>query len=108
MDKEINPHKEGYVGVTSKTKEERLLDHSKGNRKRSKVRKAIDKYDDIGVIQLHAGTVSECLEHEANYRPDQNIGWNIAKGGGLPPMMNERTAKKISNTLKDTKRSIES
>ena len=103
-----DPHKEGYIGVTTKSLEERLSWHAKYNKKRSRVRKAIDKYDDIEIVQLHSGSEKICLEIEETYRPVPNVGWNIVKGGGLPPLMNEKTAKKISQTLKDTKRSVES
>ena len=96
-----NPLNEGYVGVTSKSIQERFEEHSKNVYKKSHVKKAIDLYDDIIVSELYEGSEEQCLIMEASYRPDENIGWNIAKGGSVPPMMNEQTAKKISNTLKE-------
>ena len=103
-----DPKKEGYIGVTNKSLEERFEFHSKYVKKRSHVNKAIDKYDDIDIVLLHTGTDEECLQMEHDLRPRENIGWNIAKGGGVPPMMNKKTAAKISQTLKGRKRSPES
>ena len=103
-----DPKTEGYIGVTNKSLEERFRVHSKYVKKRSHVNKAIQKYDDVDIVLLHEGTDEECLRMEHNLRPKENIGWNIAKGGSVPPMMNEETARKIAQTLKGRKRSAES
>ena len=95
-----NPYSQGYIGVTSFSIQERFEQHSKNIYKKSIVKKAIDKYDDIEIIELYSGNEIECLKLENHYRPDELIGWNMAIGGGYPPRMNEDTAKKISNTLK--------
>lgn len=95
-----DPYNEGYIGVTNLSIQERFEQHSKNVYKKTVVKKAIDKYGDIEIVQLHNDTEKECLFLEEHYRPKECIGWNIAKGGGYPPMMNEKTAEKISATLK--------
>lgn len=95
-----DPHKEGYVGVTDLTIQQRFEQHSKNTKYKSVVHKAIHKYDDIEIVALHETNADECLRLEEEYRPTELIGWNIAKGGGYPPKMNKDTAKKISETLK--------
>ena len=96
----IDPYKEGYIGVTDLSIQKRFEQHSKNTYKKSIVQKAINKYSDIEIIALYETDNDECLRLEEQYRPNELIGWNLAKGGGYPPMMNEETAKKISSTLK--------
>lgn len=95
-----DPYSEGYIGVTCLSIQERFEQHSKNIYKKSIVKKAIDKYDDIEIVKLHNDNEKKCLSLEEYYRPKECIGWNIAKGGGYPPMMNEDTAKSISATLR--------
>jgi hypothetical protein len=77
-----NPLSEGYVGVSSNI-EKRLLSHKKSNHR---VGKAIRKYNDIvcGILCENLSE-KEALTIERSYRPEENIGWNHAKGGGKPP-----------------------
>lgn len=105
-----DPHTEGYVGITSNTVEQRLWEHNHMPRKSSVVKKAIDKYDDIKISVMFEGTKEECAQKEIDYRPSTNIGWNLAKGGGLPPtpVKGSDTARKISQTLKGYSRTSES
>jgi len=105
-----DPYTEGYVGITSNTAEQRLWEHNHMPRKSSVVKKAIDKYDDVEISVMFEGTKEECVQKEIEYRPSTNIGWNLAKGGGLPPtpVKGSDTAKKISQTLKGYNRTIES
>ena len=103
-----DPEREGYIGVTTKSLEERLSWHAKYNKKRSRVRKAIDKYNDIEIVEISKGNKTQCLKLEEKFRPEDGIGWNIVKGGGLPPLMSKKTASKISKTLKGHTRSVES
>ena len=94
-----DPYTEGYIGVTNKQLETRLREHTKYTKRRSVVAKAISKHDDIEIVMLYEGANNDCLALEEQYRPNINIGWNIAKGGGLPSPMNEEKARKISQTL---------
>lgn len=95
-----DPYSEGYVGVTNQTIDDRFKQHSKNVYRKSIVKKAIDKYDDISIIELHNASESECLQFELMYRPTDNIGWNMTIGGGKPPRVTTKTAEKISKTHK--------
>ena len=77
-----NPLSEGYVGVSSNI-EKRLMSHKKS---KHRVGKAIRKYNDIvcGILCENLSE-KEALTIERSYRPEENIGWNHAKGGGKPP-----------------------
>ena len=101
--KHFTNYKEGYIGVTTKSLEERFKFHSKYVKKRSVVRKAIEKYDDIEIKLLFEGSKEDCLKLEYSLRPEKNIGWNLAEGGGLPPknVKGSESSKKISQTLKN-------
>lgn len=98
-----NPYTEGYIGVTKLSIQERFEQHSKNVYKKSIVKKAINKYDDVEIVILHKCEEKEALSLEEKYRPEEMIGWNMAKGGGYPPLMNEEIAMKISKTLKSKK-----
>ncbi len=77
-----NPLSEGYVGVSSNI-EKRLMSHKKS---KHRVGKAIRKYNVIvcGILCENLSE-KEALTIERSYRPEENIGWNHAKGGGKPP-----------------------
>lgn len=77
-----NPEKEGYVGISNNIMT-RFKNHSKG---KMPVGKAIRKYDDITIEVLFEGTKEECIQIELKFRPNEQIGWNLAKGGGYPPV----------------------
>ena len=78
---------QGYIGVTTKTVEERFSQH-KYNSNREKHRdyalsRAIRKY---GANFLVVQVLIECSEEDAycyeeKLRPKENLGWNIASGG---------------------------
>lgn len=94
---------QGYVGVTSLSLSERYNQHAKNVYRKSVVKKAIDKYSDVIIELVYEGSEEDCLKLEANYRPNENVGWNIAKGGNVPTRMNSEKAAKISKTLKEKK-----
>lgn len=80
-------YKEGYVGI-SKHPQKRYKEHKKRKRSSSIVHNAINKYDDIEMVILHENlSIEKAKEIEKNLRPLENIGWNIAEGGGVPPNM---------------------
>lgn len=81
---------EGYIGFTSRSVQDRFEDHkidaSTPSRCKYPVRNAIRKYADKIVVEtIVEGDTEYCLHIEEKLRPDCNIGWNIAKGGGKPP-----------------------
>lgn len=75
---------QGYVGI-SKNFTERMKAHKK-NRKHTILTCVIKKYgwDNLTIDILHS-TLSkeEALSKEFKYRPHQNIGWNMQRGGEI-------------------------
>jgi len=89
----------GYIGYTSKTAKERYLQHVNYSKSPSKkkdiIHKAILKYGDELIVEtLIKGTPEYCLWLEEKLRPTNKIGWNIVKGGGVPPSALGRKATK--------------
>jgi len=76
---------EGYVGITKNPKY-RLKQH-KTYTKNQHLKNAFIKYGDQIqfdiIIENH--TIDYCKQIEEELRQEKNIGWNIAKGGGIPP-----------------------
>jgi len=88
-----NPETEGYIGITSDFSK-RIQTHSKYT-KYAHIKNRINS----GAIAsiLHENLTKEQAESlEAKYRPEENIGWNLAKGGNIPP---SRVGKVSPNTL---------
>lgn len=77
----------GYIGI-SKNPEARFIQH-KWNRSKSNqhLYNAFKKYkDQIKMVIIASNVTKEvaCFI-ESLLRPNENIGWNIAKGGNIPP-----------------------
>ena len=105
---------EGYIGVTSRTAQERYQEHvyaaqcRKG--KKSVIHKAIIA---LGKDNLVVQTVCKCTEEYAYWlenklRPEPSIGWNVSIGGEKPPgvkglPVSEETRKKLSEAHKGRK-----
>lgn len=95
----------GYIGI-SKNPELRFKQHLK---KPNKILKnALSKYSDITMTVITEGSLEEMLRMEEVLRPDVNLGWNLAKGGGLPPVteMTEGRKEKISKKMKGRQNSL--
>lgn len=107
---------EGYVGVTTKSSEERFKEHisrsNSNSRKKSVVHKAIKA---IGHVNLVFETIliaeeMYCYNIENKLRPQESVGWNVAIGGSKPPgvkglPVSEETRAKLSEALKGRKKS---
>jgi predicted GIY-YIG superfamily endonuclease len=79
-----DPFKEGYIGITSKQVEERFKEHKHNNK--NKHLKNLCRKEDVEIIKLVENLdENEAKKIETEYRPDENIGWNINKGGDIPP-----------------------
>lgn len=61
---------DGWIGVTKRLRM-RLYQHRSDGR----------LGDTVSVSILKVGTEEECLELEAELRPEPNMGWNVAEGG---------------------------
>ena len=83
--------KEGYIGIT-RDFDKRIQTHSKYT-KYAHIKNRIDS-GAIATI-LYENLTKEQAEHiERIHRPEENIGWNIAKGGNIPPSRNGRVSPK--------------
>lgn len=93
-----DPYTEGYVGVTNQP-QIRHRSHVKGLKGCGKIlHNAFKKYgaEAIQRMVLHTVPKEEAYTLENHYRPQPNIGWNIAAGGGLPP---DTTGRKDSQEV---------
>jgi predicted GIY-YIG superfamily endonuclease len=79
-----DPKSEGYIGLTSQKIEQRFIEH-KYNTKNKLLRNRCKK-EIVEIVCLHDNLNEfEAKIIEEQYRPTENIGWNINKGGDLPP-----------------------
>ena len=86
---------EGYIGITSQSLNKRFRDHRYNSKNKHLSNRC--KQNDTIIVCLHENLSkleAEILEEK--YRPFENIGWNINKGGNLPP---SRKGKISSSTL---------
>lgn len=106
-----NPLQEGYIGLTSQEIEKRFCDHKHNNK--NKLLKNRCRKENVQIICLHDNLDKEQAKTlEEQYRPKENIGWNINKGGDLPPSRkgkistgsllkgNDRTEKQKQGSIK--------
>jgi len=77
----------GYVGVSNNV-ERRFSEHQK-QKENSHLHNAVKKYGFEHLVKsvLIIADMDYCLEVESRLRPEVNIGWNLAKGGGIPPVL---------------------
>jgi predicted GIY-YIG superfamily endonuclease len=77
---------QGYIGV-SKNAKQRFVQHLKDNQNRH-LMFAIKKYgwDTLVKCEILIAKEDYCLDIEKKLRPSNGIGWNIAIGGGKPPV----------------------
>lgn len=79
-----DPQSEGYIGITSQTIEKRFADHKHNNK--NKHLKNRCRQENVEIVCLKDNLEKEEARLlEEKYRPLENIGWNINKGGDLPP-----------------------
>lgn len=72
---------EGYVGITKKPLEERVREHKKNKKSSIVAGKLRSDAEVIWSVVQEVETLEEALLLEGQYRPTQNIGWNLQKGG---------------------------
>lgn len=93
--------RQGYIGV-SVDHLVRWKDH-KNYPSNIHLKNAINKYGWDNLIRevLLIADVDYCLMIEASLRPDKNIGWNLAAGGGKPPVTRWNLGKTLSDETKE-------
>ena len=89
---------EGYIGVTNNT-ERRWRDHEVGNSNSKHLQNAIKKYGWKNLITQVLVLAEEdyCFQVEKQLRAENNMGWNIVRGGGNPP--NQKGVKRSQATI---------
>lgn len=94
----------GYIGITSQFNlrfRQHLNQALNNNHRNTYLMRALKKYKDIEIIQLHCNlTLEEALQCEAFYRPIARMGWNIKAGGLDGAIMAEESKTKISEKHK--------
>jgi hypothetical protein len=77
---------QGYVGVSKNTNIRWKQHFRYGN---DHLKNAIKKYGEENIIKeiILISDDKYCLEIEKKLRAKDHIGWNICKGGGMPPSM---------------------
>jgi group I intron endonuclease len=94
---------QGYIGVSSNVKK-RWYDH---NHKPSNahLQNAINKYgwDSLVKEVLLVANKAYCLMVESQLRSTNQVGWNVVKGGGMPPIFT-KTGWKHTEEAKEKNR----
>ena len=92
-----DPYYDGYVGITSREDVSIRFDEHKNNHKNKHLRNRC-RMGGVEIIVLHENlSTDDAKKIEFEYRPTENIGWNIACGGDIPPSRTGRVSGK--NTL---------
>lgn len=95
---QTNPESEGYIGITSDFSK-RIKTHSKYT-KYAHIKNRIESGAIATILQENL-TKEQAEVLEASYRPEENIGWNIAKGGNIPPSRKGKVSPKALLTGND-------
>ena len=93
---------DGYIGVSKNAKKRWVsghkLAHQRNKHDNLKFSNAISKYGWNNLIKtiIVIGNKNYCYDIEEKLRPRSNIGWNIAIGGGKPPVSKFRGESYVS------------
>jgi predicted GIY-YIG superfamily endonuclease len=102
-----DPLTEGYIGITSQTIEKRFSDHKHNNK--NKHLKNRCRQNNVEIICLEDNLEKEeARTIEEKYRPFKNIGWNINKGGDLPPSRKGKSNPSIKGNDRTEKQKLAS
>ena len=93
---------DGYIGVSNNAQKRWLYGHNwahrKGRHDNPRFSNAITKHgwDNLIKTVLVIGSEDYCYDIERKLRPVDSIGWNLAIGGGKPPISKFRGADYVS------------
>jgi len=93
---------DGYVGVSKNAKTRWLYGHQwahrKGRHENPRLANAISKHgwDNLVKTVLVVAEENYCYDLERKLRPTDGIGWNLATGGGKPPVSKSRGQNYVS------------
>jgi hypothetical protein len=92
---------QGYIGVSNNVKK-RWKDH-KNKPSNEHLKHAINKYGWDSLIKkiILIAEDAYCLAMETKLRSNEKIGWNVAAGGGKPPVNKYNLNKHLSQETKD-------
>ena len=99
-----DPFSDGYIGLTSQDLDKRFNEHKHNNKNKHLKNRCRKEKVEIKCL-LENLSQEEAKKIEEIYRPNENIGWNINKGGTKPPSKlgwkpSEETLRKRSTSLK--------
>lgn len=95
---QTSPESEGYIGITSDFSK-RIQTHSRYT-KYAHIKNRIDSGAIVTILQENLSK-EQAESLEAQYRPVENIGWNLAKGGNIPPSRAGKVSPKARLTGDD-------
>lgn len=80
---------EGYVGISSHYSERMTAHKGMYSGTNQYLKNVIQKYgwENLVSSKVIIGDVDYCLSVEAKLRPKEKLGWNLATGGGKPPVI---------------------
>lgn len=78
---------EGYIGISVEPKERWSRHKSQNSDSNPILKRAIRKYSPSFRILSSFDSLEEALWQEFTLRPFERMGWNLTKGGGMPPNM---------------------
>lgn len=93
---------QGYVGITRGSLEERVRSHKKNKHTSIVACKLRNNKNVVYSVVDEVETLEEALKLEAVYRPTQNIGWNLQRGGevGVEPEWFSIPENKLKHSMK--------
>jgi group I intron endonuclease len=91
---------QGYVGITNNFT--KRMEGHKNRPQNGHFRNVINKYGWDNLVKEVVVIAEEdyCLDVETKLRPEKGIGWNIAIGGGKPPVTRWNLGKTMSDETK--------
>ncbi len=87
---QTDPKNEGYIGISTQLST-RIKSHISRN---PHMKHRIDNGAVVTVLH-EVSTLSDAAKFEQEYRPEDNIGWNLIKGGDIPPSRKNKVSPKV-------------